>query len=404
MSKILILSNGHGEDLSGCLLAKKLIQMGYEVDALPIVGNGDNYRKNKVKIVCKTREFNTGGLGYNSLKGRIDDVFNGQIIYFLRKLLLTFLIRKKYEYFLVVGDIVPILFAWICRNNFFVYLVAYSSHYEGKLSLPWPCRLFLRSKKMYKLYTRDSLTAFDLSKQISKKVCFLGNPFMDPFINQRNQLIKSEFNIVFLPGSRMPEVLNNFSLMIDLLEQIAQYKYFRNAEFSFAIIKAFTKEKLIQILSLRNWNLPKKQNKKSSLEMRYKNINVKFNWNAFEETLICSDLVISMAGTATEQAIGLQKPVIQLEGCGPQFTSIFAEAQRRLLGNYIFCVTNYREKNEKIEKTINLILKILYFMKLDSSFLKNCKKNANQRIGESGASNKISIDINNIINSESRLN
>ncbi len=404
MSKILILSNGHGEDLSGCLLANKLIQMGYEVDALPIVGNGDNYKKNKVKIVGKTREFKTGGLGYNSLQGRIDDIFNGQIIYFLRKLVLTFLIRKKYKYFLVVGDIVPILFAWICRNNFFVYLVAYSSHYEGKLRLPWPSKLFLCSKKMYKLYTRDSLTAFDLTKQISKRVCFLGNPFMDPFIAQKNQLIKSEFNMVFLPGSRMPEVLNNFSLMIDLLEKISQYKYFRNAEFSFAIIKAFTKENLIQILSLRNWNVRKKQNKKSSIEMQYKNIYVKFNWNAFEETLICSDLVISMAGTATEQAVGLKKPVIQLEGFGPQFTSAFAEAQRRLLGNYIFCVTNYLEENEKLEKTISLILKIIYFMKLDSSFLKACEKNATKRIGESGASNKISIDIDNIINSESRFN
>ena len=43
-----------------------------------------------------------------------------------------------------------------------------------------------------------------------------------------------------------------------------------------------------------------------------------------------------MAGTATEQAIGLAKPVIQIEGKGPQFTKSFAEAQRRLLGRYVF--------------------------------------------------------------------
>jgi len=43
-----------------------------------------------------------------------------------------------------------------------------------------------------------------------------------------------------------------------------------------------------------------------------------------------------MAGTAAEQAIGLGIPVIQIEGKGPQFTKTFAEAQRRLLGKYVF--------------------------------------------------------------------
>ena len=43
-----------------------------------------------------------------------------------------------------------------------------------------------------------------------------------------------------------------------------------------------------------------------------------------------------MAGTAAEQAIGLGKPVIQIEGKGPQFTKSFAEAQRLLLGKNVF--------------------------------------------------------------------
>ena len=45
MSKILLLSNGHGEDLSGSLLAKYLLKKGYLVEALPIVGDGENYKK-----------------------------------------------------------------------------------------------------------------------------------------------------------------------------------------------------------------------------------------------------------------------------------------------------------------------------------------------------------------------
>ena len=47
MSRILLLSNGHGEDLSGSFLAKYLVKKGDLVDALPIVGNGENYKKVK---------------------------------------------------------------------------------------------------------------------------------------------------------------------------------------------------------------------------------------------------------------------------------------------------------------------------------------------------------------------
>ena len=179
MFKILILSNGHGEDLSGSLIAKQFLKSGYSVDALPIVGVGNHYAKEKIKIIGKTKEFSTGGIGYNSFKGRITEIFGGEIFYLLKRLYLTYKIRNKYDYFFVVGDIVPVFFAWICKKDFFTYLVAYSSHYEGKLKLPWPSKFFLISQKAKNIYTRDSLTANDLTLQLKKKVSFLGNPFMD---------------------------------------------------------------------------------------------------------------------------------------------------------------------------------------------------------------------------------
>ena len=398
MAKILILSNGHGEDLSGSLLAKKLIKLGNNVEALPLVGNGIAYKKNDIKVVSKTREFSTGGLGYNSLRGRISDIFNGQIIYFLKKLLLTLLIRNEYKYFLVVGDIVPLSFAWLSRKKFFVYLVAYSSHYEGKLSMPWPGNYFLSSKKLQNLYTRDIFTAKDLTRQLNRKVFFYGNPFLDVFSNLERQLNQSIFNIVLLPGSRMPELINNLYLLLNVLENLSQYEYFQNVEFNFAIINSCSFQRISKILSANNWVLKNHQLTRECLVMNHKFITVNFKWNSFEESLLNSDLVISMAGTATEQAVGLHKPIIQVEGYGPQFTKLFADAQRRLLGRYIFCITKYKTKKEKIEKTSNLIIKILYLINLDKNFLKSCKENSKQRIGDINSSDKMAIDIDNIIN------
>ena len=84
MARILLLSNGHGEDLSGSLLAKYILKKGDLVEALPIVGNGDDYKKVNIRIVGKTKKFKTGGIGYNSFRGRIIEVFGGQIIFILQ--------------------------------------------------------------------------------------------------------------------------------------------------------------------------------------------------------------------------------------------------------------------------------------------------------------------------------
>ena len=393
MSRILVITNGHGEDLSGCLLANKLINLGNEVDAMPIVGHGNNFLKANIKVVGKTRLFDTGGLGYNSLKGKLSDLVNGQIIYLLKKLLLTYSVRKKYDFFIVVGDIIPIFFAWFCRKRYFLYLVAYSSHYEGKLNLPWPCKFFLRSYKLKKIFSRDHLTAQDLTNQLERKVEFLGNPFMDIFDQYEKKTNNSKINFSLLPGSRIPEIEENFIIMLDLLENLTNYKISNDFSFNFALVESFSKKKIEKILNMRNWRFQSNNGEVNNMIYRFKSINISLIWNSFENTLPRSDLVISMSGTAAEQAVGLGKPVIQIEGPGPQFTSSFADAQRRLLGNYVFCATKYKSKDEQIQKTIEIIFKVIYLLKLDKNFLISCEKLGQSRLGKIGASLKISKNI-----------
>ena len=202
MFKILILSNGHGEDLSGSLIAKQFVKSGYSVDALPIVGIGNHYEKEKIKIIGKTKEFRTGGIGYNSFKGRLTEILGGEVFYLLKRLYLT----------LKIKDI-------------------------------------------------------------------------------------------------------------------------------------FQKRGWLKIENIKDNNL---------LKFQYKFLEVNIYWNNFDKILLKSRCCISMAGTAAEQAIGLGKPVIQIEGKGPQFTKTFAEAQRRLLGKYVFCASNFNDKNDQINQTIKL--------------------------------------------------
>jgi len=107
-----------------------------------------------------------------------------------------------------------------------------------------------------------------------------------------------------------------------------------------------------------------------------------------------------MAGTAAEQAIGLGKPVIQIEGKGPQFTKSFAEAQRRLLGKYVFCASNYKDKSDQINQTTKLIIEVIYLIKLNKKFLISCNKNAKKRLGENKACLKMVDDMNIIMKND----
>ena len=210
-------------------------------------------KKKKIKIIGKTKEFSTGGIGYNSFYGRLTEIFGGEIFYLLNRLYLTYKISKKYDFFFVVGDIVPIFFAWVCKKDFFTYLVAYSSHYEGKLKLPWPSKFFLLSKKSKKIFTRDSLTAKDLTLQLKKKVSFLGNPFMDKFFPRNEEFKKSQFSIGLFPGSRFPEIIENFVLMLEVLEALSDLRYFQKIEFNFAMVHALSSERIKEIFQRRGW-------------------------------------------------------------------------------------------------------------------------------------------------------
>ena len=178
MARLLLLSNGHGEDLSGALLGQALKAKGHDVEALPLVGRGNPYSEATIQLVGRTREFSTGGLGYTTFRGRLTELIQGQVIYLLRRLIRLIRIAGRYDLVVVIGDVIPVMAAWLCHRPVATYLVAYSSHYEGKLRLPWPCGNCLKSQRFKVVFSRDALTALDLSEQLKREVEFVGNPFM----------------------------------------------------------------------------------------------------------------------------------------------------------------------------------------------------------------------------------
>ena len=100
--------------------------------------------------------------------------------------------------------------------------------------------------------------------------------------------------------------------------------------------------------------------------------------HSYKDCLQMADLAIAMAGTATEQFVGLGKPAITIPGNGPQFTLNFAKKQTYLLGESVILV-NYPQQ---VPTVINYLLR-------NPKKLQRIADNGRKRLGASGSAKRI---------------
>lgn len=378
-SKILLISNGHGEDLNGSLIgeALKSIKPNLIIDAFPIVGEGKSYLNKEIKIVAPLKSMPSGGIFYLNVINLIKDLFSGLIGLTIKQIITINSIKNNYDIVLAVGDIVPLFFAYLTGKKYVSFLVANSSYYEGKLKLPFLTKLLLRSSRCQLIFAKDKYTAQDLQNQGLIKTICVGYPIMDDLkpTGKNLDLSPEKPMIALLPGSRLPEALRNFSLQLAVCESLVNISP-ENWQFRGALVPSITEEDLSNI---EGW-----QYNSGILTKKIdgKNILVRVYHDAFADILLQCNLVLGMAGTAVEQAVGLGKPVIQIPGKGPQFTYRFAEAQMRLLGSSTITIEDYKDNKIICEKTAHKIIEVLD----DRAFLAQCVINGKERIGNTGAS------------------
>jgi uncharacterized protein (TIGR03492 family) len=255
--------------------------------------------------------------------------------------------RRRFDLVVAVGDVVPLVGAWLTGRPAAVYLVAYSSHYEGRLRLPWPAGPLLLQRRCLRVWSRDALTASDLSEQLARPVTFLGNPFLDPVALEPPaheaappQGAEEIPRLGLLPGSRLPEAAANLELMLQVLARLpAPLQAAGALRIRAALVGDLNPERVGQLATAHQWELETLMEPAggTTTVLRRGALVLELVWDGFAGILAGSDLLLSMAGTAAEQAVGLGRPVLQLAGRGPQFTEGFAEAQRRLLGPGVIC-------------------------------------------------------------------
>ena len=388
LGDVLVISNGHGEDLNGGLVCDAFLALapGHSVGALPIVGGGRAYRRRGLPLLVQGVDLPSGGMVYQGFN-LFRDLIAGWIPQTLAQIRAARSQGPRYRLVLSIGDHVPLLFAWLTGRPTVVFLVSTSSYYEGKLRLPQLTRWLCSRPEVLHVLTRDAFTARDLQSQGLAKARFVGYPVMDALQSREGQepleglscdAALNAISIVLLPGSRLPEAQANLALMVQVCERIVQLAPEQPWSFEAAVVPGTTGPGLVQEIEAMGWRANNHHLVKGKAR-------ISISADAFAETLQRARLVLGMAGTAVEQAVGLGKPVVQLVGRGPQFTYAFAEAQMRLLGQAVFTVGRQPAGSREIDSSAELILQML----ADPHLPAICQSCGLERVGPPGGSRAI---------------
>lgn len=391
--KLLVLSNGHGEDQIAIRIIKQLqnVNQNLELTALPIVGQGYVYKNSNIAIAGRVQQMPSGGFIYMGGNPLWQDLRGGLIQLTIEQIKLVREWGKSGGKILAVGDIVPLLYAWLSGCNYAFVGTAKSEYYLqdetgwlaqtsrleknfGSVYLPWE-RWLMSRDVCQAVFPRDSLTT-EILQQWSIPAYDLGNPMMDDLSSNIDIDESGDLNILLLPGSRMPEALSNWQQILNSTSDIITDSQLMPLNFLGAITPALNLAAFIEVAVAQEWQVVTQEN--LICRLKKENASLILSQSSYAQFLQQANIAVAMAGTATEEFVGLGKPVITMPGKGPQFTYAFAEAQSRLLGCSIIMVENADQVSQAIAQVIN-----------DPQKLKQIAHNGKRRMGNPGAALRI---------------
>ncbi|MDX2100009.1 MAG: lipid-A-disaccharide synthase-related protein, partial [Leptolyngbyaceae cyanobacterium bins.59] len=329
---------------------------------------------------------------------------------------------KQGDFVLAVGDVVPLALAWFSGKPYAFIGTAKSEYHLrdeagllpnlpksdrlaarwGSVYYPWE-RWLMGHPRCKAVFPRDSLTV-KILQQFAIPAFDLGNPMMDGLLDskqadspsyydgeaEQRELARS-FTLLLLPGSRIPEAYGNWQRILEAIRSTIETFQGRSLLLLGAITPGLPLDPFVQGLREEGWQPPSIHPKSLPIPDPQAQCFVRdramliLTQEAYRACLHQADVAIAMAGTATEQFVGLGKPAITIPGAGPQFTSHFAETQSRLLGPSVTLVRRPSQVGETLQSLLG-----------NPDRLQLIVNNGRQRMGEGGAAHRIATCLTNL--------
>lgn len=335
--KILIISNGYGEDHIACNLINAIKQTVPQAEfiTIPLVGEGHAYKSNGLKPIIKNKILPSGGFirRYIDL---IKDIISGLFFQIITQFRTIKKESKSASFTICVGDVFCLLMgASLNKNPTFFLPTAKSNRFMPHSSIEY----WLIERLALFSFPRDKETTSDFEKHKCKAYYF-GNPMMDNLLNIDTllPLDPNRITLGILPGSR-EEAYLNFEHCIKIIETLS-HKH--TLPLQFVMGKAATID-LEKISYMTGYKIIKHA-KNQYLVNHDKNLQVLVT-DAFTSVINQANLILGLSGTANEQATYIGKPVICFEGFGPQTTYQRFKEQEKLLGAKLKFIVNNEPEN-----------------------------------------------------------
>ena len=337
MATVVILSNGHGEDAVGALLAREMLNLCPElaVKAFPLVGAGLAYQRLGLPVLGPRRQLPSGGLMLHSSSLLWQDLCAGFLSMTFSQL--GDLHRLRAEVLVVVGDIYAQLLSLPARAEvrFVVQTLVSAWHTQDRhRTLPnryfmetisLPERLLMRHLAR-RVYVRDRETECLLRSRGVSRVSALGNPMLDGLAAAPLAELAGQGRVIaLLPGTRA-YAGTALQMMLAALECLP----------GTTGVVAWAGGDLPEV---RGWHAEELAAATTGhlMTLRRGRSVVHVYERCFAEVLRSSCLALATAGTANEQAAALGLPVVSFP-LPPFYSQAFLDNQGRLLGEALIVV------------------------------------------------------------------
>jgi uncharacterized protein (TIGR03492 family) len=354
-TRLLVLSNGHGEDLIALRVIRALRrrQPLLDVAVLPLVGAGLGFSEaetnGELERIGPRRELPSGGFSNQSLGGLLGDLAAGLPLISWQQLLIVRSWGRRGLPVLAIGDLLPLLLAWASGAPY-GFIGTPKSDYtwrsgpgrdcladryhrcKGSEWDPWEWVL-MRQRRCRLVAVRDALTARGLRRH-GVDAQAPGNPMMDELA--RGPLpaaLANRRRLVLLCGSRMPEALSNLRRLLEALQNLPSTEPLVVLCPTGSRPTAAELEPLLE--SMGFIRTPRPVGCGATGAWQRSSLSVLIGHGGFRSWAAWGEVGLATAGTATEQLVGLGVPALSLPGPGPQFKAGFARRQSRLLGGAV---------------------------------------------------------------------